>query len=203
MFQLKTLPLQAIHLRAPLMILMIALCCFLFNSQISDYFNYNRTLVVENQFWRLITGHFFHTNYAHFLLNTLAIVLLWGLHGQFYSTKQYCLLFLLSSLIVSLGIFIFTPEMNEYVGLSGVLHAFFIWGALKDIEHKEKTGYLLLLGVVIKIAHEQIYGASEEIASLIDANVAIDAHLWGAISGLLFYFITFIQSKFHQQKSPK
>jgi rhomboid family GlyGly-CTERM serine protease len=198
MFQFKTLPIQATHSRAPLMLLMIALSCFIFNSQISDYFIYNRALIDDSQYWRLITGHFFHTNYAHFLLNTLAIVLLWALHGQFYSTKQYCVLFLLSSLIVSFGIFIFTPQMNEYVGLSGVLHAFFIWGALKDIEHKEKTGYLLLLGVVIKVGHEQIYGASEEVAALINANVAIDAHLWGSISGLLFYVFSVNQSKLFQ-----
>mgnify|MGYP001947592871 CR=1 FL=1 len=192
MFQLKTLPLQATHFLAPLILLIIALICFVFNNQISDYFIYNRVLIVDNQYWRLITGHFFHTNYAHLILNTLAIVLLWALHGHFYVTKQYCLLFLFSSLMISLGLFTFTPSMNEYVGLSGVLHAFFIVGALKDIEHKEKTGFILLLGVIIKIAHEQIYGASEEISSLINANVAIDAHLWGAIAGSVFYLIAFI-----------
>lgn len=200
MFQLKTLPTQATHFRAPLALFIIAICCFILNSQISDYFVYNRALIVESQYWRLLTGHFFHTNYAHLLLNTLAIVLLWALHGQFYSTKQYTLLFLISSIIVSLGIYFLTPEMSEYVGLSGVLHAFFIWGALKDIEHKEKTGYLLLLGVVIKVAHEQIYGASEEVASLINANVAIDAHLWGAISGILFYLIALLTKNFLGRK---
>ena len=196
MFQLKTLPIQATHFRAPLVLLIIAIGCFIFNSQISDYLVYNRALITENQYWRLFTGHFFHTNYAHLLLNTLAIVLLWALHGQFYSTKQYALLFLISSITVSFGIYFYTPEMNEYVGLSGVLHAFFIWGALKDIEHKDKTGYLLLLGVFIKVAHEQLYGASEDVASLINANVAIDAHLWGAVSGVLFYLCTLIGKKY-------
>jgi rhomboid family GlyGly-CTERM serine protease len=196
MFQLKALPLQSTHIRAPLLLLIVAIFCFAFNNLISEYFIYNRSLIIENQYWRLITGHLFHTNYAHLLLNTLAIVLLWALHGQFYSTKQYTSLLLFSSLLISLGIFVFTPEMNKYVGLSGVLHALFFWGALKDIQHKELTGYILCFGVIIKVAHEQIYGPSEDISALINANVAIDAHLWGVISGLLFYIFGFIINKF-------
>ena len=195
MFQLKKLPIQTPHFIAPLILLVVALSCFLFNSQISELFIYNRSLIADHQYWRLLTGHVFHTNYAHFLLNTLAIILLWALHGQFYSTRQYCLLFIFSSLVISLAIFIFTPEMTNYVGLSGVLHALFIWGALKDIEHKDKTGYLLLLGAIVKIVHEQLYGPSEEISQLIHANVAIDAHLWGAFAGLVFYSFTRLSNK--------
>ncbi len=55
-----------------------------------------------------------------------------------------------------------------------------------DIRWGDKTGYLLFFGVWLKIAHEQYYGASTEVASLINANVAIDAHLWGALGGLVF-----------------
>ncbi|MEW6992562.1 rhombosortase [Colwelliaceae bacterium 6441] len=200
MFQLKTLPVHTKHSRAPLIFLLISLLCFIFNAQISDYLIYNRVFIIEHQYWRLLTGHFFHTNYAHLLLNTLALVLLWALHGQFYSTKQYALLFLFSSLTISLAIFNFSPEMNEYVGLSGVLHGVFIWGALKDIQHSEKTGYLLLIGAIVKVAHEQIYGASEDVTMLINANVAIDAHLWGLISGVVFFIIADCVNKMKNAK---
>lgn len=177
------------------MLLVIALLCFLLDAQINEYFVYNRMLVEELQLWRLFTGHAFHTNYAHFILNTLAIILLWALHGQFYSTKQYLLLCLFSGLIVSLAIYYFSPEMHQYVGLSGILHAIFVWGALKDIQNKEKTGYILMAGVIIKVAQEQFFGASEEVANLIDATVAIEAHLWGVIAGVIFYFSALIHNK--------
>ncbi|MDT0602259.1 rhombosortase [Thalassotalea castellviae] len=195
MFQLKKFPIQTTHLLAPLLLLIVALCCFVFNSQISETFIYKRSLIADHQYWRLFSGHVFHTNYAHLLLNTLAIILLWALHGQYYSTKQYFKLVFFSSIAISFGIYFFTPEMSEYVGLSGVLHALFVWGALKDIEHNEKTGYLLILGAIIKIIHEQWFGASEEIAQLIHANVAIDAHLWGAISGLSYYLLSYFSKK--------
>ena len=195
MLQLKTLPIQASQYLAPLILLMDALLCFLFDNQLSEYFIYNRSSLSDHQYWRLLTGHAFHTNYAHFLLNTLAIVLLWALHGQFYSLKQYLSLILSSALIISIAIYYFSPEMQRYVGLSGILHALFIWGALQDIQHKDKTGYLLLLGILIKIAHEQFYGASEDVALLINANVAIEAHLWGGISGILFFICCYYTTK--------
>lgn len=47
----------------------------------------------------------------------------------------------------------------------------------------------MLIGVTIKLVHEQIVGANEQVSKLIEANVAIDAHLWGAIGGLLFVLL--------------
>ena len=41
--------------------------------------------------------------------------------------------------------------MKSYVGLSGALHGLFTWGALKDISSKTKGGWLLLIGVWLKI----------------------------------------------------
>jgi len=187
MDKMNRFPIQLTHVLAPLLLLIIAIISFLLNNLINDYFVYHRGFIIEGQYWRVITGHLFHTNFAHLILNTLAIVLLWALHGRFYSIKTYSLLFIFSSLMISAAIFTFSPEMNQYVGLSGVLHAFFVWGALKDIQYSDKTGYLLLVGVVIKVAHEQFFGASDDIASLINASVAIEAHLWGVVSGIIFF----------------
>ena len=115
----------------------------------------------------------------------LCVGLLCALHGHYYHYGNYAVLLIFSALITSLGLYLFSPELTSYVGLSGVLHGVFIWGAITDIRQQEKTGYLLLLGVILKVAHEQFYGADQNIAQLIDANVAIDAHLWGGIGGLI------------------
>jgi len=183
-------PIQFSHVLAPLLLLITACIAFVLNDFISEFFVYHRGFINDGQYWRVITGHIFHTNFAHLILNTLAIVLLWALHGRFYSIKTYSLLLIFSCLMISAAIYIFSPEMNQYVGLSGVLHAFFVWGALKDIQHLDKTGYLLLIGVLIKVAHEQFFGASDDIASLINASVAIEAHLWGVVSGIVFFTLT-------------
>ncbi len=187
MFQFKNLPTGHTQFVAPLIALAIATACYLFDEKISNYFIYSRTGIFDHQYWRLITGHLFHTNYAHFLLNSLALILLWALHGKFYTLKSYSILFVFSAVSISSAIYNLDPDMETYVGLSGILHAFFFWGALKDIEAQDKTGFILLIGGVAKIAHEQYFGASQDVATLIEANVAVNAHLWGAISGIIVF----------------
>lgn len=164
----------------------LALLAWLFNDTVSNSLVYQHQLISQGQLWRLFTGHFLHTNIYHLLLNLTALILLWLLHGQFYSVRNYSLLFISSALVCSVGLFYYATNVQQYVGLSGVLHGIFIFGAIMDIRHQDKTGYLLLTGVWLKIAYEQVYGASEQVSSLINATIAIDAHLWGAVGGLVF-----------------
>ncbi|TWX71869.1 rhombosortase [Colwellia demingiae] len=182
----KNLPLKKQHSMVVTIVAMLAILAYFFNDAISGLFVYQYQLISQGELWRTFTGHFFHTNGIHLLLNLAALALLWALHGHFYNFKSYSLLFITSALICSAGLYFFSPEIRQYVGLSGVLHGIFVFGAIMDIRHKDKTGYLLFVGVWLKIAHEQFYGASEQVSTLINANVAIDAHLWGAVGGLLF-----------------
>jgi rhomboid family GlyGly-CTERM serine protease len=150
---------------------------------------YQRDLIVQGDYYRVFTAHLLHTNGAHLLLNLAALIMLWALHGRFYSIANYVAVFLFCSLTTSLGIFYYDPTLIEYVGLSGVLHGIFVFGALMDIRAKDKTGYLLLLGIILKISHEQIYGASSDVSDLIEASVAVNAHLCGAVGGFVFAII--------------
>jgi membrane associated rhomboid family serine protease len=72
-----------------------------------------------------------------------------------------------------------------------------------DINAKDKTGYLLFIGVWLKIAHEQVYGASSDVSDLIEASVAVDAHLWGAVGGLIFsiIYLVVLHSKLKPSKA--
>tara|TARA_R110000744_G_scaffold218481_1_gene337255 strand:- start:5010 stop:5609 length:600 start_codon:yes stop_codon:yes gene_type:complete len=188
MLQLKSLPIQTVHSLGPLIVFILAITAAIFDAQISELLIYNRSLIMTGEYWRLISGHFFHSNGNHFMLNSAAVALLWALHGQYYNYKNYLMVFMASAIVCSLGIYWFSVNIELYVGLSGVLHGFFVWGALMDIKHNEKTGYLLLIGVIAKIIHEQIYGASADVELLIGASVATDAHFYGAVGGLLAFF---------------
>ena len=191
-FSLASLPTTPQQISVPLIVLFISLISFLFDNSLSELLVYQRSLVTQGEIWRVFSGHFFHTNGFHFLLNAAAVVMLWALHGHFYTIKSYLIVFMVSAIICSIGIHWFSLDIEQYVGLSGVLHGIFIWGAIEDIKAKERTGYLLLLGVILKIAHEQYYGASEDVSDLIGANVAINAHLWGAIGGVIAVIILII-----------
>ena len=193
------LPVQKKYSLAPLLIIVLSIILVLAEPLSSELLAYDREQIIGYQWWRFITGHFLHTNIMHLVLNIAGLSLLWALHGQYYPTPRYLLIFLILCLGTSIGLFLFTPQMQWYVGLSGVLHGLFVMGAYFDIKHKFKTGWIMLMGVWLKVIHEQIFGASEDVAQLIDANVAIDAHLFGTITGsmiILYYFaVTRIKPK--------
>ena len=185
------LPVQIKHSLAPLLIVIMSIILAISEPTSSDWLAYDRNQLTNFQWWRLITGHFLHTNLVHLLLNIAGLVLLWALHGHYYKTPCYIMQFFTLCIGTSVGLYLFAENMHWYVGLSGVLHGLFVIGTYFDIQNKFKTGWVMLMGVWIKVAHEQIYGASEGVATLIEANVAVDAHLFGTITGsiiMLFYF---------------
>jgi len=191
--KLNTLALSRQHFQVVFIIILLSIIVFIGEYFLGELFTntlvYNRVLISEGEIWRLFSGHILHTNGYHLLLNLAAIFMLWALHGRFYSLKNYTVLFLFCSVTTSIGLYYFDPTLTQYVGLSGVLHGVFVFGALMDIRAKDKTGYLLFIGVWLKIAHEQFYGASTDVSNLIDASVAVNAHLFGALGGLLFSVI--------------
>lgn len=164
-------------------------------SQFTSLLELNRGAVAQGQYWRIVSGHFLHSNYWHLLLNLGGLLLVMLLHGQYFTQHRMLLLLTLSSALIGVAIYLFSPAIQIYVGLSGVLHALLCIGALIDIQRKEMTGYLLLAGLIIKAGYEQWYGADQQLAELISADVAIDAHLYGVITGfILWAMVTFLNN---------
>ncbi|MDD9154603.1 rhombosortase [Aliivibrio sp. S4TY2] len=159
---------------------------------VSDFFTWDRNLILQGEVWRLITGNFTHTNLAHLIMNAAALTVFCFIFKDILNPKKLWGLLLSISLMTG-GLLLLSP-IQSYVGLSGVLHGLFIWAAIEDIKQQRSTGWLLLVGVVAKIAWEQYFGASASTVSLINANVATEAHLIGACCGamlqLLYYFYT-------------
>ena len=188
------LPLSRPFIIGPIILLTLCLSLFLFEPISSEWLAFDRDLIVQQQFWRLFSGNLLHTNLNHLLLNSAGVLLLWALHGQYFKTKQYLLFMTLLCLGTTLSIYGFAPQLRWYVGLSGALHGLFILGAYFDIKHGLLSGWLLLIGVLVKVAHEQFYGASDDIAELIGANVAIDAHLYGSLSALVIILLLYLKN---------
>lgn len=136
------------------------------------------------QIWRAITGHMLHSNHWHLVMNLGALLLILMLHQLYYSLKSFAVLLTLGCLGISTLLYLFSPDIQIYVGLSGWLHSLITVGALLDIRQKIQSGWLILFGVIAKVAYEQWQGPDAELAALIDANVAIDAHLYGVMCGL-------------------
>ena len=105
------------------------------------------------------------------------------------TARQLLIPLLLTSLAV--GVMILASDMQSYIGLSGTLHGLFAYYALNEALNGRRSSWLLVLGVIGKVAWEQWFGASASTAELIGARVATEAHLAGLISGLLLSVMLF------------
>ena len=187
------LPQQKQHLFSPLLVISLALLLFAFEPHSSRYLEFFRTEISEGQWWRLLTGNWLHTNFAHVLLNCGGVLLVWLLHAEHYSVKHYFAVLLFCCVGSSLGLYFFDP-LEQYAGLSGALHGMLFYGACRDAQCRYNESYLLMIGIVIKVVLENIYGPVESSSELIGADVAVGAHLWGLVSGMVLGLIPLWQS---------
>lgn len=183
------LPLRPQQVVGPASVILLAALLFLFEPQTSQWLAYDRIMVSSHEWWRLLSANLLHTNLNHLLLNSAGLALLWALHGDHYSIRRFFNLFVLCYLGCTAGLYFFAENLIWYVGLSGTLHGIFVWGAMKDIQQHVSFGGLLFIGVWEKILYEQLSEPNLELANLINADVAIDAHLYGAITGLAVFSI--------------
>jgi rhomboid family GlyGly-CTERM serine protease len=141
-------------------------------------------LLQSGEYWRLLSGHFTHYSWAHWLRNILSLILLQQILGAHISCRLLPVMVVVMALWISAAILLFTP-LSFYTGLSGVLHGLFTWGSLAALARGKSIGAIILAIVVLKLVVEQIYGPSPEIAASIGIAVAVEAHLYGAVAGLL------------------
>lgn len=168
--------------------LILGLLCLIiygFSAENTTVLDYNRELIINGEFWRLISGNFNHTNINHLLLNVSALAVIGGLHYRYYNATAYISLILVLSIGVGAGIFWLSPSTHLYVGLSGILHGIIIVGAIIDVTKQYYSGYALIIGTIIKIINEQFFNSPVEMSQLIEAEVLTEAHLYGLVTGLI------------------
>jgi rhomboid family GlyGly-CTERM serine protease len=169
----------------------------------NELLNYQYDAINHGELWRLVSGNLLHTNGWHLAMNLAGFWVIVFLHEIHYKhhTGKLMVLFTCLCILEGIGLFLFYPSLKAYVGLSGLLHGLFTFGAIMDIRKGFLSGYLLLLGVIAKVAYEQYFGASDGISSLINARVATESHLVGVVSGLICAFVwSPLASKFKHSK---
>lgn len=190
-----SLPVSPKYSVGPLIVALCAIIAFFFEPLSGEWFAYDRYAIQGLETWRLLSGNIVHTNGYHLLLNLSGLTLLWALHGEHYRIGRFLKVFVWCSLGTSAGLYLFSENLIWYAGLSGALHGIFVWGALMDILSKMRSGWILLAGVALKVIYEQLSGSSAQVAALIDAKVAIDSHLFGALSGLIIFTLMWLTTK--------
>jgi len=151
----------------------------------TTWLRYDREAILAGEYWRLFTAHLCHLGWPHLIMNIAGLLLIWALFGRLLSLGAWLTVLCASALAVSGDLLWFDPAIRWYVGLSGVLHGLFIAGVITSISRGEHSEYLLLAFVIGKLAWEQRYGALPGSESFAGGHVVVDAHLYGALGGLL------------------
>ena len=184
--------------------LLLALLCLMLAwlpEPLQQLLQYQRDAIGQSQLWRLLSGHLLHSNNWHLLMNLAGLLLAMLLHSHYYRAASLCLQWGLCALLIAVAMYFYSADIAIYVGLSGLLHSMLTLGALRDIQLKMTTGWLLLAGLLIKVSFEQWQGPDAQLAQLIDASVAIDAHLYGVIAGLAIGLAAAIIQRYNTKPS--
>lgn len=119
---------------------------------------------------------------------------LWIISYLFQPSKKQLVVALLVISLVT-GVALLFSSIQTYVGLSGTLHGLFGLFALREALNGRKSSWLLVFGLVAKIAWEQLIGPSSTTGELINARIAIEAHLAGALAGGFISIASFLTSR--------
>ena len=148
-----------------------------------QWLRYEREAILQGEYWRLLTGHLVHGNWLHLFLNGAGLALIAGLFPEHYSVRQWLLIALLSLVTIDVGFVFWEPQLEWYVGFSGVLHGALAAGAVAWWRHESKRLALALSVIFIgKLLWEQWRGALPLSGGL---AVVVDAHLYGALGGVI------------------
>lgn len=177
---------------APVLLSIICIALYALQSTMLPVLEFSRHAIADNQWWRLLSGNLMHTNHWHLLLNIAGLCLLTHLFCRLYQWQHFIVFSLINATFVGCLLLWFSPDISYYVGLSGYLHGLFVYGCLLEISKGMKSSWLLLAGVCCKIGYENFYGASAQMSDLINASVATDAHLYGALIALPQFALLFI-----------
>lgn len=152
---------------------------------------YDRALILQGQYWRLISCHFVHSGWKHLILNLAGAMLVFSLFYQHQPFRYGLMAMVFCSIGTSISLLIFSPQVDWYVGFSGVLHGLLVAAIVAQLVQGNSLYVWGLLLVVTKLCLDGFSASSELTGPFIGAMIIREAHVSGAVSGGLAGLIVF------------
>jgi rhomboid family GlyGly-CTERM serine protease len=144
---------------------------------------WDRDALAAGEVWRLVSGHLVHLDLYHAALNIFSAILLAALFGKVFRFWQVLLIVTVAMAIIDTGLW-WLSDVDWYVGLSGVLHAFAAAAVVRSIiDRHDPLAWALAVFGLAKIGWENIVGALPLTPSA--TLVVTDVHLYGVLAGML------------------
>ncbi|MCW8826144.1 MAG: rhombosortase [Gammaproteobacteria bacterium] len=168
-----------------LLVPLLLISIFSLIPELSGELRYQRNEILIGEWWRIYSGQLGHMSINHLLLNLGGLVIFWLLFSRTTSSTIWLLVIALTMTTTGLGLLWLSPQLEWYLGFSGVLHALFFCALIFELKlGRRSTTIPLLMLLLAKLTWEMLIGATPGSAELIGGNVVVDAHLYGALSGI-------------------
>ncbi len=188
----------SMHWNHSLWLIILVLSLSLQAGEHATSWRFDRDLIASGHYWLLMSGHFVHLNWAHWGLNMAGLAIVAFFFSPYGNVVQWMFVTTVSAIFVGLGLYWLNPDVGTYVGLSGVLHGLFIYGAMRETRFYPASGYALLALLVAKLIWELMNGPLPGSEDLTKGRVITDAHFYGAVGGLVSALVLSPRTLFDQ-----
>jgi rhomboid family GlyGly-CTERM serine protease len=148
--------------------------------------SWERGALQHGELWRLWTGHLVHFSISQTLADTLALIVM-GLYAEpLVGSRRFALILAGAADLLSLGMLVLAPGINEYRGASGlatltaVLAGVLAW-------RRQPASRPVLACAALALAAKTVWEAGAHVAAFAElpAGVAVawQAHLMGVLLG--------------------
>jgi len=143
--------------------------------------------VLAGEFWRVFSAYLVHSNVWHMAMNLLGLVVVSWFWRDAVSPRHFLLLVASSALFVSLCYLFLHPANTVYFGFSAILYSLIAAFSLITWQRQPWANAIVLIVMGGRALQQWLVpGSSEGVASLIDAPVAAESHLYGLVWGVLW-----------------
>jgi len=147
---------------------------------------YERGAILAGEAWRLATAHLVHFDWPHLGWNLVGVALVWLLFAREFTLREWLAVLAASTVAIDAGFLIFEPELDWYVGFSGVLHGCMAAGLVAWLKQERDALTVVVAALfVAKLAWEHAVGPLPFTAGTLSLPVIHEAHTYGALGGAL------------------
>lgn len=148
---------------------------------------YDRSAIAAGQWWRLLSGNFVHLGLWHWIFNVLSLALLMALCPEALRSGAAWRRALTLAAGVGLGLYVLTPALPDYVGLSGMIYGLFVLGLAPQVRRGDRIALACLVFLIGRVAWEACIGAPASEEALLGGRVVAESHLWGMATALMYW----------------
>jgi rhomboid family GlyGly-CTERM serine protease len=171
--------------RAPLVLAFVLVAVQVLGAPAREALAYDRVaILIGGEYWRLVTAHLLHYDLTHLAWNLAGLALVAWLFASEFDPRGWIAILVASTVAVDLGFLVLEPQLEWYVGFSGVLHGLMAAGLCAWLwRNPDALTALVTILFALKLGWEHFMGALPFTASTLAIAVIHEAHTYGAIGG--------------------